>query len=155
MDEVVCATTPQPFWAIGIWYEDFSQTTDEEVRSLLEQAATNLSAKGGYQGSIWEDVMIKTPRTGLKELAVNIVADGVTLEGNLSIPEGAQVAFAHGSGSSRFSPRNQFVARGLRQGGLATLLLDLLTTEEEKVDLKTSQYRFDVVLARINLSAVC
>ncbi len=92
--------------------------------------------------------MNKTPRTGLREHAVNIVADGATLEGNLSIPSGAQgiVVFAHGSGSSRFSPRNQFVARGLRQGGLATLLLDLLTTEEEKVDLKTSQYRFDVVL---------
>src|SRR5208337_1613850 len=78
----------------------------------------------------------------LKEHAVSIVADGVTLEGILSIPRGAQgiVVFAHGSGSSRFSPRNQFVAQGLRQVGLATLLL-----EEEKVDLRTSQYRFDVV----------
>lgn len=148
VDEVVCATTPQPFWAIGALYEDFSQTTDEEVRSLLDRAATNLSAKYAYQGSIREDAMIKTPRTRLTEHAVSIVADGVTLQGILSIPRGAKgiVLFANGSGSGRFSPRNQFVARGLRQVGLATLLLDLLTTEEEKVDLKTSQYRFDVVL---------
>jgi putative phosphoribosyl transferase len=92
--------------------------------------------------------MNRKPRTSVEEHAANIVADGVTLEGNLSIPEGAQgiVVFAHGSGSSRFSPRNQLVALGLRQGGLATLLLDLLTPEEEKVDAKTRQYRFDIVL---------
>ncbi|MFZ0930102.1 MAG: dienelactone hydrolase family protein [Syntrophobacteraceae bacterium] len=94
-------------------------------------------------------MIIKTPHSNVKEQTVQIIANETThiLEGNLSIPEGAEgiVVFAHGSGSSRFSPRNQFVARGLRQGGLATLLLDLLTIEEERVDMRTAQYRFDIV----------
>jgi putative phosphoribosyl transferase len=81
-------------------------------------------------------MIIKTPNIKIKEQTVQIIANETThiLEGNLSIPEGTQgiVVFAHGSGSSRFSPRNQFVAEGLHQGGLATLLLDLLTTEEER-----------------------
>ncbi len=82
------------------------------------------------------------------ENLVNIKAQGVTLEGNLNIPGDAQgiVIFAHGSGSSRFSPRNQFVAHGLQQGGIATLLLDLLTFEEERVDVNTREYRFDIGL---------
>lgn len=70
------------------------------------------------------------------------------LEGNLSIPAQAiaLVLFAHGSGSSRHSPRNQFVAQTLNQAGLATLLFDLLTPEEESVDLYTREHRFDIGL---------
>lgn len=77
---------------------------------------------------------------------VQIKADDVTLEGNLGLPEGATgiVVFAHGSGSSRFSPRNQFVAEALRDGGLATLLFDLLTSEEEELDQRTRELRFDI-----------
>jgi putative phosphoribosyl transferase len=77
---------------------------------------------------------------------VYVDAGPVTLEGNLGIPEGAEgiVLFAHGSGSSRFSPRNRFVAEFLREGGLATLLIDLLTSEEEQVDLRTRHLRFDI-----------
>ncbi len=73
-------------------------------------------------------------------------AGGVVLRGDLAIPEGARgiVLFAHGSGSSRLSPRNRFVARELQRRGLATLLIDLLTPEEEAVDLQTAQYRFDI-----------
>ena len=65
------------------------------------------------------------------------------LEGDLVIPEKATavIAFAHGSGSSRHSPRNQYVARVLQQGGLATLLFDLLTAEEERIDVQTAQLR--------------
>jgi dienelactone hydrolase len=72
----------------------------------------------------------------------------VSLEGELHIPEGATgvVLFAHGSGSSRKSPRNQFVARTIRQAGVGTLLFDLLTLEEETVDLKTRHLRFDIGL---------
>jgi len=95
--------------------------------------------------------MSKTPSPGLKEDTVKITAGGVTLEGQLSIPESARgiVVFAHGSGSGRFSPRNRFVAQGLQDGGLATLLLDLLTSEEERIDERTRQYRFDIdLLAR-------
>lgn len=73
------------------------------------------------------------------------------LDGDLSIPPGASglVLFAHGSGSSRHSPRNQFVARVLEQRGLATMLIDLLTPAEERVDDRTAEYRFDLpMLAR-------
>jgi dienelactone hydrolase len=77
----------------------------------------------------------------------------VTLEGDLSIPEGARgvVLFAHGSGSSRHSPRNRFVAEALQQAGLATLLVDLLTAEEEAVDTYTMHLRFDIELLAARL----
>jgi len=70
----------------------------------------------------------------------------VALQGDLVIPEGASaiVVFAHGSGSSRFSPRNRAVARTLNEGGLATLLMDLLTMDEQQVDEHTGQLRFDI-----------
>jgi putative phosphoribosyl transferase len=72
----------------------------------------------------------------------------VKLEGSLSIPKNSIgiVLFVHGSGSSRMSPRNCFVARELNQRGIATLLFDLLTREEEKVDLQTTHLRFDISL---------
>jgi dienelactone hydrolase len=72
----------------------------------------------------------------------------VELEGNLSIPAGALgiVLFAHGSGSSRHSPRNRYVAEVLQQAGLATLLMDLLTLDEERVDMRTAHLRFDIGL---------
>lgn len=79
---------------------------------------------------------------------VHIREGEVTLEGNLCIPPGAQsvVLFAHGSGSSRYSPRNRFVAHALQNAGLATLLMDLLTLEEEETDAHTHQLRFDIDL---------
>jgi len=86
-----------------------------------------------------------------KEHQVLISTGSVTLEGDLSVPQGASgiVMFAHGSGSSRFSTRNRFVAQELREAGLATLLLDLLTKEEERLDSWTSHLRFDIdLLAR-------
>src|SRR5438309_1877668 len=79
---------------------------------------------------------------------VEIQAGHAVLSGNLTIPDGAValVLFAHGSGSSRHSPRNQFVARTLNDAGLATLLFDLLTSEEESVDVYTREHRFDIGL---------
>jgi dienelactone hydrolase len=79
---------------------------------------------------------------------VRIPADGVTLEGNLVVPEVAKgiVLFAHGSGSSRFSPRNRYVAEVLNSVGLATLLMDLLTKEEERIDIESGRLRFDIDL---------
>src|SRR5712691_5878531 len=72
----------------------------------------------------------------------------LTLQGELIIPSGAKgiVLFAHGSGSSRHSPRNQQVARTLRQAGLGTLLFDLLTAEEEEADMRSRHLRFDIEL---------
>jgi dienelactone hydrolase len=82
------------------------------------------------------------------EQLIQINAGGVTLEGDLAIPPGAAgiVLFAHGSGSSRHSPRNRYVAEVLRAAGLATLLTDLLTPEEERVDMRTAHLRFDIGL---------
>src|SRR5438067_122885 len=82
------------------------------------------------------------------ERLVHVTAGPVTLEGNLHLPAGARgiVLFAHGSGSSRHSPRNRYVASMLQAGGLATLLIDLLTAEEETVDLRTRHLRFDIGL---------
>src|SRR5437588_8123821 len=84
---------------------------------------------------------------------VEIRSGAVQLSGDLSIPVGAQglVLFAHGSGSSRHSPRNQFVARTIREAGVGTLLFDLLTREEEAVDLHTAQIRFDIGLLATRL----
>jgi putative phosphoribosyl transferase len=110
-DEIVCLSTPTPFWAVGQQYEDFSPTSDAEVVDLLQRA----------QGGIEHEVTIPVP------------SDGVTLGAHLDVPANAKgiVVFAHGSGSSRHSSRNQYVAHVLREAGLGTLLLDLLAATEE------------------------
>jgi putative phosphoribosyl transferase len=79
---------------------------------------------------------------------VKIKSNDAYINGNLSIPHGAQsiVIFAHGSGSSRFSPRNMQVAKELNNAKIATLLIDLLTKEEEEVDILTAEYRFNIDL---------
>ncbi|MFI6086164.1 phosphoribosyltransferase family protein [Streptomyces sp. NPDC051217] len=113
VEDVVCLSRPDLFSAVGEWYRDFSQTTDEEVITCLTQAAAARSA----------------PATA----EVEVDADGVRLAGDLALPAGATavVMFAHGSGSSRHSPRNRSVAAALRDAGLGTLLFDLLTPAEE------------------------
>jgi dienelactone hydrolase len=77
---------------------------------------------------------------------VQVRAGSALIDGDLTIPERAVglVLFAHGSGSSRFSTRNRAVAQALENGGFATLLLDLLTREEEAIDVRTCEYRFDI-----------
>ena len=91
-----------------------------------------------------------------EERLVRVAAARVLLEGNLTLPEGARgiVLFAHGSGSSRFSPRNRYVAQLLNQEKLATLLVDLLSPEEEAVDLQTAQLRFNIGLLAERLVVV-
>jgi putative phosphoribosyl transferase len=93
-----------------------------------------------------------TGHTGTaREHGVQIPSGEAVLEGELNVPVGAQgiVLFAHGSGSSRHSPRNQYVAQVIRQAGVGTLLFDLLTREEESVDIHTRHLRFDIgLLAR-------
>jgi putative phosphoribosyl transferase len=86
---------------------------------------------------------------------VEIPFQSVTLLGDLAVPENASgiVLFAHGSGSGRFSSRNRFVAEVLQQAGLATLLMDLLTVEEERLDERTGHLRFDIPLLATRLTA--
>lgn len=140
-DEVVCPQTPEPFYSVGQWYEDFRQVPDAEVMRYLESAmdwntagrkkSFGRSAPGADPGGLW------------------IQAGGVELPADLALPVGEAhglVLFAHGSGSGRRSPRNRRVARSLNRSGFATLLLDLLTREEEEADEVTAEYRFDIGL---------
>src|SRR5262245_65764611 len=80
--------------------------------------------------------------------AVAIPVGSDIIQGDLRLPSdaGAAVLFAHGSGSSRHSPRNRYVAEILNQGGIGTLLIDLLTMEEERIDIRTGEYRFNIPL---------
>jgi putative phosphoribosyl transferase len=84
----------------------------------------------------------------VEENLVRIPAGKVTINGNLTVPRRAKgiVLFAHGSGSGRFSPRNTRVAREINKAGIATLLIDLLTQEEEEIDESTGEFRFDIDL---------
>lgn len=124
-DEVVCLSAPRAFRAVGEWYRDFSQTSDEEVVSLLARAAAG-SRPARAVGSVGA---VEAARS----VEVEVDAGGLALAGDLALPEGAGavVVFAHGSGSSRRSPRNRTVAAGLNRAGLGTLLFDLLTPAEE------------------------
>jgi len=117
-DDVVAVETPEPFFAIGGWYSDFSPTSDDEVIALLTPGGAAREVGGGVRGADREIV---------------IPAEGRQLPGHLTIPSGARglVVFAHGSGSGRHSPRNQAVARALNDAGLGTLLFDLLSPDEE------------------------
>jgi putative phosphoribosyl transferase len=117
-DEVVWVAAPTRFYAIGQWYDDFSPTPDEEVTRLLAAAASGSGTRPAGD-PIVEDVVIGC--------GTNL------LPGRLEIPPDAvgMVLFAHGSGSSRHSPRNRLVADALHRVGLGTLLFDLLTEDEE------------------------
>jgi predicted phosphoribosyltransferase len=135
VDELVCLSTPRAFYAVGEWYEDFAQTTDEEVVDLLRQAAEaerlRPSAPAGAVSGGSGGAAYPVPET--REIRVPVDAGSVLLTGDLCVPQDAPgiVAFAHGSGSSRHSPRNRAVAGTLNDAGLGTLLFDLLTPEEE------------------------
>src|SRR4051794_16606387 len=95
--------------------------------------------------------------TGRDVVPVRVPAsNGVELDGDLGVPAGSHgvVAFAHGSGSSRLSPRNRAVAEALRDARIATLLVDLLTPAEERAALRPRQFRFDLDLLTGRLLAV-
>lgn len=134
VDDAVCLATPPDFIAIGQFYQDFSQTPDEEVSRLLEMARVGTKS----DPPVDRDLEI---RVGEAVLGAHLV-----------IGEGARglVLFAHGSGSSRFSPRNRFVAAALNRRGLGTLLFDLLG-EDEEVDRSRV---FDIELLAQRLAAV-
>jgi len=128
-DELIAVATPESFGAVGQFYLDFSQTTDAEVVACLDPEAGDCDAGAVVTAGADDD---DPPDF---DADVIVTAGAVRLAGRLMIPEDATgngiVVFAHGSGSSRHSPRNRFVAEVLHQGGIGTLLLDLLTHEEE------------------------
>jgi predicted phosphoribosyltransferase/predicted alpha/beta-hydrolase family hydrolase len=129
-DEVICLATPQPFYAVSPYYRDFSAVTDAEVMQILSARAA-ASSRGDDSGA------------GFAR-QVRIPIGELILEGDLTFPPSARglVIFAHGSGSSRHSSRNRFVASALNRRGFATLLFDLLTAQEDR-DVAT---RFDIPL---------
>jgi putative phosphoribosyl transferase len=101
--------------------------------------------------------MARNENRAVEDELVRIPTDDVELEGNLDIPQSTEgiVVFVHGSGSSRHSARNQYVARALNEGRLGTLLFDLLTAQEEEIDLRTRHLRFDIdLLARRTVGTV-
>jgi dienelactone hydrolase len=123
-DEVIALAEPEPFLAVGAFYDDFTQTTDDEVVALLRSA------------------------TACDEEVELDLGDAV-VGGHLRIPPGAAgvVVFAHGSGSSRHSPRNRWVAERLQAAGLGTLLFDLLTAAEARD--RANVFAIDLLGARL------
>ena len=100
--------------------------------------------------------MVTEQRLQIAKTPVRVPVGGRSLDGELTTPVDAHgvVVFAHGSGSSRQSPRNQFVARALERRRLATVLIDLLTADEEAVDVHTAQYRFDIPMLASRLVTI-
>ncbi|CAN5853801.1 phosphoribosyltransferase family protein [soil metagenome] len=123
-DDVVCLNTPPFFSAVGHGYRNFTQTSDDEVVAMLARAHENL-----------RDTDVRgAADPPLRDEEVEVTAGPVKVAGHLTIPEHPRgvVVFAHGSGSSRFSARNIYVADVLNASGIATLLFDLLTPDEER-----------------------
>ncbi len=123
-DEVVVDSIPTHFRSLGEWYGDFSQTTDDEVTDLLARGSASI-------GSV-EPAIARPRARSMTDREVTVDASGVRLDGHLTVPPDARgvVLFAHGSGSSRHSPRNIAVARVLNRAGIGTLLFDLLNHPE-------------------------
>lgn len=134
-DQTVCLAAPQPFGAVGRYYRDFSEVHDEEVIAALGGAGSDADSEG----------------SGVASTTQWIPAGSSRLDADLSLPGDARglLVFAHGSGSSRHSARNQSVARALNQRGFATLLFDLLTPQENR----DPAARFDVPLLASRLWA--
>ena len=147
-DKVICLFTPDDFYAVGQFYDDFAQVSDGDVVALLRRAAQSRSPAAPVSGGVSappahplgrdEDVQVRVGR--------------VLLAGHLTVPtgSGAVVVFAHGSGSSRHSPRNRHVATALNTAGLGSLLFDLLTPDEENDRANV----FDIELLADRLLAV-
>lgn len=155
VDELVVLSTPDYFYAVGQFYQSFAQIADEEVIHLLRQT-TNKNVSAGSSYDCPESASQDRLAWNSNSHEVSIAVDNMRLEGTLTIPENAKglVLFAHGSGSSRFSPRNRYVAEALQRKGMATLLFDLLTREEESIDLQTAELRFDIPLLAERLVSV-
>jgi putative phosphoribosyl transferase len=151
VDELICVQSPKDFYAIGQFYEDFSQTTDEEVTGLLRRSAkpspqiVEQDDPSDPEGSSKMIPGRQSQFDGIKR-EVSIDLEDATLQGALILPKDPDglVLFAHGSGSSRHSPRNRYVAQVLHSQRIATLLFDLLTREEEAIDQYSGELRFDI-----------
>jgi putative phosphoribosyl transferase len=162
-DECLCAMAPEHFRAVGLWYDDFAQISDREVCRMLSGAAGEPEDPPSSVSSDREDgnhvcasgvhEMSSTEKPNVFVRDVAIASGDRTVRGTLRAPEKASavVVFAHGSGSGRFSPRNQYVARVLEEAGLATLLLDLL--EEDEANDRSKVFDIALLARRLQSSA--
>jgi putative phosphoribosyl transferase len=154
-DEVVAVEFPEPFIAVGLWYERFGQVSDEEVLGCLRygrgEELPQRAAEDLWNGE-WNAPAGGDPPDAIADTLVIPFGDarGGTgmLEADLVVPAEAKglVMFVHGSGSTRRSPRNRFVASVMQRAGFATLLFDLLTPAEAEEDEATARLRFDIEL---------
>lgn len=140
-DEVVIAETPEPFYAIGQFYDDFAPTPDREVVDLLQRTGSSAGRATSGAG--------RSAHGPPVDDEVEVTVGAHRLGGRLTIPEASvgTVVFAHGSGSSRHSPRNRYVAEGLNRARLATLLFDLLTPTEE--DDRSNVFDIELLASRL------
>ncbi len=136
-DGFVCLSSPRPFLGVGAAYEDFAQTSDREVLELLARARRESNGD------------VADGEAKLTELEVAVPEAGIELSGTLGLPDDpvGLVIFAHGSGSSRHSPRNRAVAAHLQAAGFATLLFDLLTEREARD--RTNVFDIDLLANRL------
>jgi putative phosphoribosyl transferase len=141
-DDVLCVESPEPFYAVGEWYRDFSQTSDAEVVDLLRRSGRAREWRTRPPG--------RPPSRRLED--VDIPSGSTRLSAHVCVPSETigVVLFAHGSGSGRHSPRNRMVAKVLNDGGIATVLVDLLRPDEEHDRAKV----FDIPLLAERLSDV-
>lgn len=151
-DEIVCLHPEDAFYAVSPWYEDFSPTTDDDVVALLARARSEQAQR--------EHREARPPRQSERirvpvQRDVTIPAGERSLDGRLTLPPDPRglVLFSHASGTTRDSPQARYIATLLHQEGLATLVIDLLTEEEEMLDAKTAHLRFDIALLASRLVA--
>jgi putative phosphoribosyl transferase len=134
-DEVICLATPEPFFGVGQFYDDFAQVPDEQVVALLDaaRATTPQPVAAKVAEHVSDDPPVDPHDQDPRDEDVELREDSLRLFGHLTVPPDPSglVLFAHGSGSSRHSPRNRYVARVLNQDRIATLLFDLLAVDEE------------------------
>jgi putative phosphoribosyl transferase len=160
-DDVVAVDFPEPFIAVGLWYERFGQVSDEEVLGCLRRSREGLKAeREEFWNGEWIGPESGDPPSALEQETLAIPFDGSpfgpgVLDADLFLPVGAKglVMFVHGSGSTRHSPRNRLVARAMQHAGFATLLFDLLTPAEAAEDDVTARLRFDIDLLTARVGA--
>ncbi len=156
-DRCVCAIALEQLRSVGSWYDDFGQTTDDEVCDLLARAAARepgaqrhpAESRGVRRRAEPENGRAQAQKQMAIQKEVTIASGERTLQGTLCVPEGgtSAIMFAHGSGSGRLSPRNQYVAQVLQEAGLGTLLIDLL--EEEEASNRTNVFDIGLLAERL------
>jgi putative phosphoribosyl transferase len=148
-DRVICLTVPRRLYGVGMWYEDFAPVSDEEVLLLLADARGEPGGADPLRRAATASVPPTHSPREPEEEELGFELQGIRLPANLIFPADPRglVVFAHGSGSSRMSPRNRAVARALATAGLGSLLFDLLSEHEAR----RRELSFDVPLLAARL----